>query len=475
MGLFGFLVTSAGAWIPSPWLDEAATAHIVRYPVTDMLQLWQHIDAIFGPYYLLIHFLVKFTGITPLWLRLPSMVAVGVGTTAMALTGRAVAGGKGQLLFALCFALLPRVTSMGIEARPYAISAAFTALALLAVVKLQRVESRWYWVLLGSSMVGAVAAHLFSALPIMGLVLAAIFTSPVRLRVSLFLTAAAAALVCLPLVFIGIAQKSQVAWIASAPFNIPDQALVEAWFPSSLDPRSDVFLASVSLILSIVAALTIGLALLFGLRPLPKTRLVLAAVPPLVAVAVLWIVSLISEPTVLARYFTSSTPFFAMLVAECIMLLRPYVKQLVALFLAVGCIILVVSERQPYAKTPIDDYAFIASSIHHRAHAGDGFLIEPSTVPTDTARSAVDVYPQDFAQLVDIAEPHGVPLDYPISVDTPVIDLEARATLPSRIWLVTEIHQDSKYAAQLSGLGFKLIVSSDGPTHAVALWTRSRQ
>lgn len=473
LGLLGFLVSFLGSWIPSPWLDEAATAHIIKYPVADMFQLWQHIDGVFAPYYLFIHFWAKLAGITPLWLQVPSLLAVGVGTGATAATGRAVAGWKGQLFYALCFALLPRITAMGIEARPYAISAAFTALALLAVVKLHQRKSSWYWVLLGLSMIGAVGAHLFAALPVIGLVLVAIVILPKWSRLVLVATSAIAGLTCVPLLIIGLNQQQQVAWIANAPFNIPDQALVEAWFPSRLDPARSPVLASVALGLSLLTALTIVIALIAGRRPLPKARLALAAVPPLLAVGVLWADSIVGSPVVLARYFTSSAPFFAMLLAECLMLLRPYVKQLVAFLLVVGCLVLIVTQREPYAKMPINDYSFIASSLHVQAKNGDGLLIEPSPAPTNTARSAMDLYPQDFARLVDIARPQATPLNYPISVDAPVVDLKTRGPLPSRVWLVAEVHQDSKYAAQLTNLGFKPMSESSGPGHTVTLWTRA--
>ncbi|TQJ33061.1 glycosyltransferase family 39 protein [Arthrobacter sp. SLBN-122] len=473
LGLLGFLVSFLGSWIPSPWLDEAATAHIIKYSVADMLQLWQHIDGVFAPYYLFIHFWVKMTGLTPFALQLPSLLAVGVGTAAMAATGRAVAGWKSQLSYAACFALLPRVTAMGIEARPYAMSAAFTALALLAVVKLHQGKSARYWVLLGFSMIGAVGAHLFAALPIIGLVLVAIVVFPRRLKLSLVATSVVSGIVCLPLAMVGVHQQQQVSWIANAPFNIPNQALVEAWFPSRLDPRSSLLLASVAVSLSILAALTVLIALLAGQRPLPRARLALAAVPPLLAVGVLWADSIVAEPVVLGRYFTSSTPFFAMLLAECIMLLPVYLKQLIALLLAVGCLVLIVSQREPYAKMPANDYSFIASSLRDQAKRGDGLLIEPSPGGTNTARSAMDLYPSDFGDLVDIAQPHPAPLDYPISVDVPIVGFSTGTPLPSHIWLVTEVGQDSKWAAQLTNVGFKPTSASSGPAHTVTLWTRT--
>lgn len=475
LGLLGFLVSFAGSWIPSPWLDEAATAHIINYSVSDMAALWQHIDGVFSPYYLFMHFWVKVTGITPFWLRVPSLLSVGVGTAAMAATGRSTAGWKAQVLYGLCFALLPRTTAMGIEARPYAISAMFTALALLAVVKLHQRRSRWYWPLLGLSIVGAVSAHLFAVLPLIGLILVALIIFPKWGRLGLLATSALAGLACLPLATLGLREQQQVAWIAKAPFSIADQALVEAWFTSRVDPNpngSFLPLHYVALALSIIAALTVVVALVSGRRRLPTVRLALGLVPPLVAVGLLWGDSVLTAPVLMGRYFTSSAPFIAMLLAECIMLLRPYIKLFVAALLAIGCLVLIVSQREPYAKIPWNDYSFIASTIHGQATTGDGLLMEPDAVPTNTARSAIDLYPRDFAPLVDIAQPQKAALNYPISVDPPIVDLSTRPSLPHRVWLVTALGQKSNYASQLTGLGFKPTSESSGPGHAVALWVR---
>ncbi|WP_306634408.1 glycosyltransferase family 39 protein [Pseudarthrobacter siccitolerans] len=475
LGLLGLVVSFLGVWIPSPWLDEAATAHIIGYSLGDMAELWRHIDGVFGPYYVFMHFWAKLTEITPFWLRFPSLLAVGVGTAAMAAAGRAVGGWKAQLAYALCFALLPRTTAMAIEARPYAMSAMFTALALLSVVKLRASKSAWYCVALGLSMIGAVGTHLFSALPLLGLITVAVIVLPNRSRIALVVTSALAGLACLPLCILAVQQRHQVGWIATAPFNLTDQVLVEAWFTSRVDPNPSgpfVPLHYVAVVLSILAALTVILALFARRSSLPKTRLAIAAVPLVLAVGVLWGESVIHEPVLMGRYFTSSAPFFAMLVAECLLLLRPYAKQILASLLAFGCVALIISQREPYAKIPWNDFSFVASTVDTQANSGDGLLIETSPVPTDTARSAVDLYPHAFSGLVDIAQPQRAPLTHPISVDPPRVDLSTLAQLPTRIWLVSKVQQDSEYAVQLTNLGFRPASASSGPGHTVTLWVQ---
>lgn len=473
LGLLGFFISFAGAWVPSPWLDEATTAHFISYPFADMAVLWQQTDAVFAPYYIFMDAWVTLTGVTPFWLRMPSLLAVGAGTAAMAAVGRDIGGPKAQLIYAACFALLPRVTAMGIEARPYALSAMFMAFALLSVVKLRQTSSIPYWLLLGLSMVGAVGSHLFSVLPLVGLLGVALILFSRKYRSPLLVTSAVAGLVCLPLVVATLPQKSQVSWIADAGPNIADQALVEAWFTSrwNVHPAGiDVPLHNVAVAVAVVAALTVAIALTVG-RPIPKDRLAIAAIPPALALGVLWGISLLQEPMLLGRYLTSSAPFFAMLLAECFMLLRPRTKQLMASLLVVGCIFLIAAQRQPYAKIPSNDYSFIASALHDQARNGDGLLIEPGLGPVDAASNAKHLYPQEFNRLVDIAQPQPAPLTHVFAADPPLIDITQRS-VPPRIWLVTKIQQDSNYAAQLTSLGFTPTSSSSGPSHTVTLWTQ---
>jgi mannosyltransferase len=473
LGLLGFFISFAGAWVPSPWLDEATTAHFISYPFADMAVLWQQTDAVFAPYYIFMDAWVTLTGVTPFWLRMPSLLAVGAGTAAMAAVGRDIGGPKAQLIYAACFALLPRVTAMGIEARPYALSAMFMAFALLSVVKLRQTSSIPYWLLLGLSMVGAVGSHLFSVLPLVGLLGVALILFSRKYRSPLLVTSAVAGLVCLPLVVATLPQKSQLSWIADAGPNIADQALVEAWFTSrwNVHPAGiDVPLHYVAVAVAVVAALTVVIALTVG-RPIPKDRLAIAAIPPALALGVLWGISLLQEPMLLGRYLTSSAPFFAMLLAECCMLLRPRTKQLMASLLVVGCIVLIAAQRQPYAKIPSNDYSFIASALHDQARNGDGLLIEPGLGPVDAASNAKHLYPQEFNRLVDIAQPQPAPLTHVFAADPPLIDITQRS-VPPRIWLVTKIQQDSNYAAQLSSLGFTPTASSSGPSHTVTLWTQ---
>lgn len=473
MGILGFLISFCGSWIPSPWLDEAATAHIISYPFVEMAKLFERTDAVFVPYYLAMDAWTSLTGVSPFLLRLPSLLAVGVGTAAMAAAGHTIGGQRTQLMYAACFALLPRVTAMGIEARPYALSAMFMALALLAVVKLRYRRSWGYSLLLGAAMAGTVASQLFSVLAVIGLVCVAFVLGSAKSRLDLMLTAGGAGLVCLPLALSAVPQQKQVSWLSASNYSLADQAMVESWFTSRWNVQpvgQDLPLHYIATVLAILCLFTVVLALVVG-RPLPIGNLAIAIVPPAVAVGTLWMISLIQEPLLLGRYLTSATPFIAMLFAESLLMLRPYARRILTTILFVGVVVLIVAQRQDYAKVPGQDYSFIASALHERASDGDGLLFEPGAGPVDSARNAVPLYPEEFARLVDIAQPQRAPLAHVFATDPAIADISTKH-LPTHIWLVTKVGQDSHYANQLSRLGFNPVSSSSGPAHEVTLWAQ---
>lgn len=90
LGLVAMVVVWFGSWRVQPWLDEAATANVTGYPTWDIVQLLtgvgsypDGVDLGLGPYYLAIHQWVRLVGVNTFTLRLPSMVAAGIGTMAI--------------------------------------------------------------------------------------------------------------------------------------------------------------------------------------------------------------------------------------------------------------------------------------------------------------------------------------------------------------------------------------------------------
>lgn len=481
LGIVGLLICGSGMWIPSPWIDEAATAHIISYSVPEMFGLWQTIDANFAPYYLFMHVWTSLTGINPFWLRLPSTIAAGVAVGAMASTGRLLGGRRYQIFYAACFALLPRTTAMAIEARPYELSAMFTALSLLLVVRqITGLAGRWNPWLLALTMWGAVSMHLFSALPIIGLVGGAIYWLKPRQRRQLLISSVMAALLSLPLAIIGLSQQSQVSWLASVKYKLADQALVDSWFTSrwNINPVKgyespyvhEVPLHWLAVAMAVVALLVIVSGTIAA-RKRNLMQLTISLTPLVTSVGVLWLASVISEPILLSRYVTSASPFFAMLLAEGFLWLGGRWQLVTAMALIVGSMVLFYAQRQPWTKLWKEDFKFIAMAMDNYATPGDGFVMEPAPSPHESARNAVALFPDSFQPFNDLTQPEPLPLTTVFTPDPPVAELDNLDDLPDRIWVVNRNGAPGPYQEQLAALGWTIEGWQEGPGHTATLWT----
>ena len=75
LGVLAAIFCLIGSWTVSTWMDESATAHIISYSRDQMNDLFKTTDLVYAPYYYILHYWVKFVGINPFTLRLPSILA----------------------------------------------------------------------------------------------------------------------------------------------------------------------------------------------------------------------------------------------------------------------------------------------------------------------------------------------------------------------------------------------------------------
>ena len=141
-GLIGLASGLYKLGVPSLWRDEAATIDAARRPVPQILALLQHVDAVNGAYYLLIHPVIMILGTSAVALRLPSVAAMAVAAAFTAALGRRLAGQAGLpapaltgLLAGVLFTAVPQVTRYAQDARAYAL---VTMLAVVAAYLLVR-------------------------------------------------------------------------------------------------------------------------------------------------------------------------------------------------------------------------------------------------------------------------------------------------------------------------------------------------
>ena len=123
----------------SMWVDEAYTITVATRSLTDLVRMIANIDIVHSLYNLILHPWFAVFGISELSVRLPSLIMTAVATAGVMVLTRRVSTPQAALAAGLVFAVLPRVTWMGIEGRSYAATAAVAVwLTVLFLSLLQR-------------------------------------------------------------------------------------------------------------------------------------------------------------------------------------------------------------------------------------------------------------------------------------------------------------------------------------------------
>lgn len=398
------VVSAAWASRPSLWFDEGATiSAAASRTLPELWRLLGHIDAVHGLYYLLMHGWFALFPPTEFWSRLPSALAVGAAAAGVVVFTRRFTPGRGTAVCAgVIFAILPRTTWAGMEARSYALSvAAAIWLTVVLVAAVRRNRPRWW--------VGYTVGLMVSILLSLNLIL-------------LVLVYAA----MLPMLTRGVARKSPALWWAAAtavalgvmtPFVVfaHGQAFQVNWlFPVSWHYAFDItqrqyFDHSVPVaVLSAVVMVAAVAARLAG-APAPAgdmRRLVVICVAWIVLpTAAVVIYSAVAEPMYFPRYLILTTPAMAVLLAICVVTVarRPVlIAGVVAVFAAAAVPNYLFIQRWPYAKEGWD-YSQVADVISAHAAPGDCLLVD-NTVPwrPGPIRALLATRPAAFRPLIDV-------------------------------------------------------------------------
>jgi len=130
-GLGGWRLTG-----PALWADELATWGAVRLSWSQLWQLTGTVDAVLTPYYAGMKAYTSLAGTGTAALRLPALVAVVATTVVVTAVGRRVGGDRVALLAGFLYALIPATARYAQEARPYAMTMLFAALAVWFLIRL---------------------------------------------------------------------------------------------------------------------------------------------------------------------------------------------------------------------------------------------------------------------------------------------------------------------------------------------------
>ena len=478
VGLFGTLLTAAWSWQPSLWFDEAATVSATMRSWPELGRMLGSVDAVHGLYYAGMHLWLDLVGFSPLALRLPSAVAVGVAAALTVWLVSPRAGRGTGVLAGLAFCLLPRVTWMGTEGRSYALTAALAvALTLLFLAAWRRgpaprhIRALW-WTLYGVAAVVATVTFIYLAFLVAAHGVTALWTvfnarrrdrATRRALLGWAVAAVAAALLLLPFALAVVRQAGQVSWIDPVGWGTWESVLVSQWF--TLNPA----FAAAGWTLIVV-----GATRLFWLgRRAPAPARIVAGNPSLLAVALPWLtvptlgviaVSLLVSPLYSPRYLAFCAPAAAILIGVALCSLRQRWLIGTALLLLVALAApQFVGQRQPEAKqnSSWSEVAeFIADARSDRPGETAAVIYGPVRQhPAATTRLIAYSYPDAFTGLIDVtlktpATHTGRLWESRYPLDTVTDRLEGVDT----VWLVTSDKQDWRpsVSSKLAALGYAL-------------------
>ena len=406
VGLLGLAISLIGIWVPSVWYDEAATITAATRSWPELWAMTGNVDAVHAVYYFVIHALVDIFGYSPVLVRLPSAIAVGVAASLTVVLARKFTSTRVAALGGIVFCLLPRVTWMGTEARSYALSAALAVLMTLLFVRAQRSDGWRPWVAYAIVVVLSSLVFVYLALIVVAHGVSTAWWLiarrtrphpyhrwPVARR---FLVASiSAAILLVPFLLAVVGQSGQLHWIDPIGPDTWRQVVQTQWFYYSFEYAT----AGWALLLFGGAALlrrTRGFS--FGTVLLP-----LVVIPTLV----LLLASVLDTPLYTPRYLTMCLPFVALVMAMGIEAIptRP-LRILTLLSLVVLAVPQVTFQRMPEGKQDSswkEVAAFIADERASAPGLSTAIIYGPVKYhPIATTRVIEYSYPEAFAGTIDV-------------------------------------------------------------------------
>lgn len=430
--MLAMIISVIGISEVSLWVDEGYTNAVASRSLPEIWRMLGTIDAVHGTYYLIMHGVIEVFGNSPIALRAPSLIMVGVAAAGVYVLTRRLIGWRAALAATLVFAILPRVTWMGIEARSYAFTAAaavWLTVLLLAILRRPTVPR-----LIGYAALAALgfALNLFFILLIPAHGVALLLDSRIRFsrRFWAWLGAAVVGtLAGLPVLVEALSQSGQIGKTSPGPLGYLRQVLVNQWFlgetptiflsgsgggllegvGSDLWKYSSVLLALVSFAL---------MAYVMWRRPRPEAdrpEVSEGVLPGALSVAVTWLAvpsillvgfSVAVSPMYNARYLTFAAPAVAILLGAALVRLSGWKRWVAAVLLILLALPIYVSQRGPFAKSGADWKQISEFVVAHRG-PDQAVYFAPRLPPTSavvrtTARTAAYAYPDAFRGLVDL-------------------------------------------------------------------------
>ncbi|MBW0016573.1 MAG: glycosyltransferase family 39 protein [Mycobacterium sp.] len=395
------VISAAWASRPSLWFDEGATISAASRSLPQLWKLLGHIDAVHGLYYLLMQAWFAIFPPTEFWSRVPSALAIGGAAAGVVVfTRQFVPQSRATGLCAgVVFAILPRVTWAGIEARSSALSvAAAVWLTVLLVAAARRNRPR-LWVGYALLLVLSVLISINSVLLVLAYAAILPRLAPRRGIVVRWLVSSAVALGILTrFLLFAHGQAFQVAWIAGLSRNLFLDVVHRQYFDHSVP---FAILSGVTVVAAVVARALGAAGPGGGARRLLQVCAAWIVIPTAAVLIYSWLV----EPMYYPRYLIVTAPAAAVVLAVCIVTLarKPWpIAGVVLAFTAAAFPNYYFTQRGPYAKEGWD-YSQVADVISGHAAPGDCLLVDNTVVwKPGPIRALLATRPAAFRSVIDV-------------------------------------------------------------------------
>lgn len=397
------VISGACASRPSLWFDEGAT--ISASASRTLPELWKllgHIDAVHGFYYLLMHGWFAIFPPTEFWSRVPSALAVGAAAAGVVVFGKQFSGRTTALCAGAVFAILPRMTWAGVEARSSALTAAVAVwLTVLLVVAVRRNRAR-LWVSYALALMLSILVSINTVLlvTVYAAILPALVPRNSRKWPAIWVTVCSAVALGAMTPFMLVAHKQvfQVSWINGLTRNVFLDVVHRQYFDYSVP----------------FAILAGTLVLVAGALRLAGKARAEDGTARLLLICVLWVViptaavliySAVSDPIYFPRYLIYTAPGAALVLAICIVAIARKPWQVIGLIIILAAAAFpnyLFNQRGPYAKEGWD-YSQAADVISSHAAPGDCLLVD-NTVPwrPGPIRALLAARPAAYKSLIDV-------------------------------------------------------------------------
>jgi mannosyltransferase len=380
IGFLAFLVSAAWSNRIYFWSDEGATIAASNRTLPELWKLLGNYDTHQGLYYLMMHFWFEMFPPDEFTSRLPSSVAVGVAAAGVVVLGKQLSTRTVALTAGVVFAVLPRVTWAGIDARSFALTMAASVWLTIYCVFASRRGIPRGWALYGVLLVVAVLLNIYLLLliPAHAVVVRTVAGSSSALRYWAIAVAVACAVIA-PFLMVS---QSRFPKLPPLSFHNVNGFLVYPFFVTHRPSTNVAIVAGVILL--------VGLALGFRNGFGRSSRLLAVTVTwILVPAIVLLVVPLFSHVAYRPRHLSFTAPAFALLLGLCMATVagrlpgkwsRAGIVALLTVFV-LAATPTYFAQRKPYGKESMMDYSPVAEVIDRNAAPGDCLLLEDIRIP----------------------------------------------------------------------------------------------